>query len=148
MIGKVLLFVFVLTFAGVGSAQNQSTIFSTKIADDARFEIAQSPWDSVTTFRLDRFRGQIDRLGTCSKDDSVGSNKCWKEMIVIDISRSGTANRPRFQIIFNPTLKLIFLLQTDTGQTWQYALDATEKWHPLVDCQDKTNAQCLWRPIS
>lgn len=142
----ILSFVF---FFGTLSAfgQEQSSIVTSKLPEDARFEIVRSPWDRNTMFRLDRFRGMIDRLGTCAKDDSVGSNKCWKEMIVLDLSRANLANRAKFQIIFDFPQQNIFLLQTDTGQTWAYALDATEKWHPFVDCSDKTNSQCLWRPL-
>jgi hypothetical protein len=113
---------------------------------DARFEIVQSPWDKSTTFRLDRYRGSIDRLGTCTKDDTVGSNRCWKEMIVLDLGKSVTS-RPHFQITMIALTKSIFMIDNDTGQTWHYGLDATDKWHPFVECSDKTSAQCLWRPL-
>lgn len=120
---------------------------TTLVPRESRFEIIQSPWNQNITLRLDKFRGVIDRLGTCSKDDSYGSNKCWKEMIVVDLPRLTSPTRTRFQIVMNSFHKTIFLFDADTGASWQFGLEPTEKWFPFVDCTDKTNSQCLWRPL-
>lgn len=138
-----LLPVFLLSVTIAVAAQD---VASSASPHDARFVIVQLPWDTSVTFRLDRYRGTVDRLGTCAKDDSVGSDRCWKEMIVIDNTR-GASQRPHFQIVLTVAVKGVLLLDTDSGKTWQYALDKTEKWHPFIDCSDKTNARCLWRPI-
>lgn len=127
--------------------EQASSVVTTAVAREARFEIIQTPWDKNTTFRLDKNRGIIDRLATCTKDDSYGSNKCWKEMIVLDVPRVGSITHARFQIVMNVLLRTTFLLDTDTGLSWQYGLEPTEKWHPFIDCRDKTNNACFWRPL-
>lgn len=124
-----------------------SALTTTSISNDARFEIIQTPWDKAVTFRIDKYRGVIDRLATCTKDDSYGSNKCWKEMIVVDLPKPNAIARAHFQIVINAPAKNIFLLDTDTGTSWQFGLDPTEKWFPFVECSDKTNSACLWRPL-
>ena len=119
---------------------------STSTVDAARFEIIQPVYDRGTTFRLDKFTGNVHRLGTCPKDDTIGSDKCWKEMIVVDLPKAGGANRPRFQIVINGPLKLILLMQIETGQTWQYGIEPLDKWFPFIECSDRTDRACLWRP--
>ena len=122
----------------------QST--ATAIAPEAaRFEIIQPIYDKTLTFRLDKVTGNIYKLGTCPRDDSFGSSKCWKEMIIVDLPK-GTPNRNQFQIIINGPLKMILLMQVETGHTWQYGVDPLDKWHPFIECSDKTDRNCLWRP--
>ena len=118
----------------------------TSTIDGARFEVLQSPIDHGTTFRLDKYTGIIDRLGACPKDDGYGSKLCWKEMIVLDHPKSVSTGRLRYQIIINGPLRLTMLLQIDTGRMWQYGIDPQERWFPFIDCSDKTNSNCLWRP--
>src|SRR5882724_3894960 len=118
------LLALVLT-TSVFSCYSQESDAATRVTDDARFEMVQIPWDKATTFHLDKYRGTIHRLGTCTKDDAVGSNRCWKEMIVVDLASGAVSSRPRYQIVVNAMLKNVFLLDVNTGQTWQYALDAT-----------------------
>lgn len=120
---------------------------STSTLNGARFEVIQSPLDKTTTFRLDKFTGNIDRLGTCPKDDSYGSNKCWKEMIVLELPKGAATARPRYQIIINGPLKLTMLMQIDTGRSWQFGIDPQERWYPFIDCSDHANSNCLWRPV-
>jgi len=127
--------------------QDGAPIISTSTVEGARFEMVQPLFDRTLTFRLDKFSGSIHRLGTCPKDDSVGSDKCWKEMIVLDLGRAPVGNRIRYQIVVNgSTARSIFLLQIDTGKTWQYGIEREDKWHPFIDCSDRTNSSCLWRP--
>lgn len=118
---------------------------STSTVDGARFEILQSPIDRAV-FRLDKYAGVIDRLGNCPKDDGYGSKLCWKEMVVLEPSKGASVGRPRYQIIINGQLKLTMLLQIDTGRMWQYGIDPQDRWFPFIDCTDKTNSNCLWRP--
>ena len=143
--------VFFLAALCLGAAlpvvcQEAASISTSTIDAGARFEIIQTPFDRATTFRLDKFTGRIHRLGNCPKDDSTGSEKCWKEMIVVDASRGIVPNRPRFQIFIDGPLKMILLFQIETGQTWQYGIEPTDKWYPFVECLDRTNNACLWRP--
>lgn len=141
---------FITAIALVGASgifgQETSQIVSTSTLDGARFEMIQSPLDRGVTFRLDKYLGVIDRLGTCPKDDQFGSNKCWKEMIVLDLPKAAYSARPRYQIIINGPLRLTMLMQIDTGKMWQWGLDREERWYPFIDCTDKTNTNCLWRP--
>jgi hypothetical protein len=127
-------------------AQDDYTLVSTSLGEGSgRFEIIQVPQDRRTTFRLDKFSGQIYRLGDCPKIGVIGSQKCWKEMIVVDLP-AGMAARPRYQIVMNGVLKMIMLIQAETGQTWQYGIEPTEKWFPFVECTDPGHPNCLWRP--
>ncbi len=145
---KIAIFIAVIGFVTVSQLSAQDTVsISTSTADDGgRFEIIQPPYDRGTTFRLDRYSGTIHRLGDCPKDDSFGSRRCWKEMIVVDLPRSAASSRPRYQIFINGPLKMITLMQIETGRTWQYGVDPEDKWHPFIECTDRTSALCLWRP--
>ncbi len=141
----ILLAVFFCTVSAV-FAQNEFPSISTSIGDNSgRFEIIQVPFDRRTTFRLDKFSGQVHRLGDCPKVGIIASQKCWKEMIVIDLP-AGMAARPRYQIAINGLLRMMMLINVETGQTWQYGIEPTDKWHPFVDCPDPAHPNCLWRP--
>ncbi|MEQ1923866.1 MAG: hypothetical protein ABL952_15280 [Pyrinomonadaceae bacterium] len=145
---KIVLFAVFVIYGAVSAAAQESTqIVSTSTMDAARFEIIQSPLDRGLMFRLDKFAGTIDRLGTCPKDDGFGSNRCWKEMIVLDLSKAAPSLRTRYQLIINGPQRLTMLLQIDTGKMWQWGLDREERWYPFIDCTDKTNTNCLWRPV-
>lgn len=140
-----LLAAMIFAFA-LGVVCQDAPSVSTSVLDGARFEVLQSTIDRGTTFRLDKYLGVIDRLGTCPKDDGYGSKLCWKEMIVLDPSKGASMGRPRYQIIINGPLKVTMLLQIDTGRMWQFGIDPQERWFPFIDCSDKTNSACLWRP--
>ena len=135
-----------LGLAGGVVGQDVTSSISTSAFDGARFEIIQPPGVRNTTLRLDKFTGNVHRLGTCPKDDSIGSDKCWKEMIVVDLPKVVGGTRPRFQIVINNLLKLTLLLNIDTGQSWQFGIDPLDKWHPFIECTDKFDKNCLWRP--
>lgn len=145
---KIVFLIAALTLASSFATRGQDPASaSTSTADDGgRYEIIQVPYDRTITFRLDRHNGIIHRLANCPKDDSFGSQKCWKEMNVVDLARNTAASRPRFQIVINGPLKMIMLLQMETGKTWQFGVDPEDKWHPFIECLDRTNPACLWRP--
>lgn len=145
---KIFLFAMIVLGCALSFVAQESTqVATTSTMDGARFEIIQSPLDKAVMFRLDKWAGTIDRLGTCPKDDGFGSNKCWKEMIVLDLVKQAPSARPRYQIIINGVQRLTTLLQIDTGKMWQWGLDREERWYPFIDCSDKTNTNCLWRPV-
>ncbi len=143
---KTFLLVALCFGAALSVVSQDAAAVSTSTLDGARFEVLQSPVDQRVTFRLDKYTGIIDRLGNCPKDDGYGSKLCWKEMIVLEPSKSVGTGRPRFQIIINVPLKLTMLLQIDTGRMWQFGIDPQERWFPFIDCSDKTTGNCLWRP--
>ena len=143
---KVMLF-SAIVFSCVFCVTGQNPVLvSTSTLDGARFEVIQSPISREITFRLDKWSGNIDRLGTCPKDDGYGSKQCWKEMTVLELSKAAPSPRPHYQIIINPTLQITMLMQIDTGRSWQFGLDPQERWFPFIECTDKTNNSCLWRP--
>ncbi|MBV9217625.1 MAG: hypothetical protein JO053_15765 [Acidobacteria bacterium] len=127
-------------FALCGLAQDKDKIvrpsIETALPESARFQIVSPYRDGYSNnplFRLDRYTGQVFRLTNCPKDAKIGSEKCWKEMLVIDLPHSGAVGQPRFQIFVGGTPQLILLLQVDTGATWQYGIDDPDKWYPLLD---------------
>jgi len=133
---------------GAAMAQDANGISGTKLPDIARFEMVQVPFDRTIVFKLDKYTGQIHRLTTCPKDDSTLSDKCWKEMTVVSPTKDTTMRGPRFQIAFvtAPTQKLTLLINLETGQTWQYGLDAiNDKWFPFMEC-DERSTNCRWKP--
>lgn len=143
---KIAIFALGLLMVYTAYSQEEYASIGTSIGESSgRFEIIQVPQDRRTTFRLDKFSGNIHRLGECPKVGVIGSQKCWKEMIIVDLP-STIATRQRYQIVMNGVLKMIMLLQVETGQTWQYGIEPTEKWYPFVDCNDPTHPNCLWRP--
>ena len=143
---KIIIFALGLLMVYTAYSQEEYPSINTSIGESSgRFEIIQVPQDRRTTFRLDKFSGHIHRLGECPKVGVIGSQKCWKEMIIVELP-STMAARPRYQIVINGVLKMIMLLQVETGQTWQYGIEPTEKWYPFVDCSDPTHPNCLWRP--
>ena len=144
---KTIFFLTVILFGGaLNFAAQEVRQVSTSTIDGSRFEVIQSPLDNAVAFRLDKFTGTVDRLGTCPKDDGFGSNKCWKEMVVLEIGKSAGATKTRYQIVINVPSRLTILLQIDTGRTWQLGVDPQDRWSPFIDCTDKSNAVCLWRP--
>ncbi len=142
-----LILCLVLGVASQAAAQTEAVSISTSTLDSgARFEIIQSPHERTITFRLDRFTGTIHRLGNCPKDDGVSSSKCWKEMVVIDQPKSPFISKPRYQIVIDGPQRLIMLMQIETGQTWQTGLEPTDKWYPFIECLNRTDLNCFWRP--
>jgi len=136
-----------ILFAALPAICQESVLIRTSPADNSgRFEVIQPSYDVATTFRLDKYTGRIHRLTTCPKDDSVGSEKCWKEMNVVDLPKTGPANRPRYQIIINVPLKLIMLMQVETGQSWQYGIEPLDRWYPFTECSERVINACLWKP--
>ena len=112
---------------------------STTPPPGARFEIMQSELAAKWTFKLDRFTGQIFQLVRTKQD--VYS---WEKMNVIGFRSVAQATRPRFQLFTSGlAAKFTFLIDTDTGKTWQLATvkeqlaDGTEQennlWEPLAD---------------
>lgn len=144
------LFIALAVMLSVLPAAAQDAIsVSTSVAEyGGRYEIIQPPFDKTTTFRLDRYSGTVHRLATCPKDDSLASRLCWKEMTVVDLPKGSTVFRPRFQIFINGPARLITLMQVETGQTWQYGIEPTDKWYPFIECTDKASPTCFWKPFT
>jgi hypothetical protein len=81
----------------------------------ARFEIVQSELAARWTFRLDRFCGAVAQL-TKTSDGSAS----WSPMEVEALPQSSTATRARYQLFCSGiAAKFTFLIDTDSGKTWQ-----------------------------
>jgi hypothetical protein len=134
---------------GAAWSQDITAVVGTKLPDNTRFEVVQTPFDKAIVFRLDKYTGQVHRLTTCQKDDSTLSDKCWKEMTIVSPTKDSSMRGPRFQIAFmttSATQKLTLLLNLETGQAWQYGLDnVNDKWFPFMEC-DERSINCRWKP--
>jgi len=105
---------------------------------DARFEIVQSDIAAKWTFKLNRYTGRVYQI-VHDKDE----NLLWEEMAVRQHPLLGpmanikmTGNKPRFQIFTSGiAAKLTFLLDSQTGATWQLvesaAVKGTHLWQPV-----------------
>jgi hypothetical protein len=105
-----------LAVASIAFAQSAGeTGQSTALPANARYEIAQSQWAGVHTLKLDRFSGQVDEL-----INAMDGSMLWKRMQNDALPAADKPNRAHFQL-FNSGLaaKNTFLLDTDTGRTWQ-----------------------------
>jgi hypothetical protein len=143
---RLVLVLFATILLSCFAAAQEGPVTGTELPDTARFQIVQPSFDRVT-FRLDRYTGQIHRLSTCPKDDSIGSNLCWKEMTVVNPMKGDLANRPRFQILMLNAQKMILLQNVETGNSWQYGIDPqTDRWFPFLECNDRTSSACYWKP--
>ena len=87
---------------------------STAAPPQARFEILQA---DPRTFRLDRFAGRVDQLVTSKTGELI-----WREMDVPDRAVVSNPMSPRFHLFISASEarnRTTFLLNTETGQTWQ-----------------------------
>lgn len=137
---------WLVVFATVAMAQEVVQLQTSTGMDSGRFEIIQKPADRSTSFRLDKFTGRIDRLTTCNPDGTVRSHLCWKEMDVLELPETKILTRPIYQIVINVPRNDIFLLNIETGQTWQYGIEPKDRWYPFKDCSDRSTSFCLWKP--
>ena len=134
---KIVLAVCTLWLSALGCLAQAKIIRSaeTTLPDSARFQIINPEKEGVTTplFRLDRYSGQVFRLSSCAKDAKLGSEKCWREMTVVDLPNAGPVVHPRFQIYVGGTPQMILLMQVDSGATWQYGVADPDKWYPFIE---------------
>ncbi|HKG14375.1 MAG TPA: hypothetical protein VKB12_13690 [Pyrinomonadaceae bacterium] len=128
-----LLLLFTLTTEaqeGLVTHQSESTTSPT----NGRYEIIQSPLAARWTFRLDRYTGHIDQMVT-AKDEKLA----WESMSIIGLPKSPLDGKARYQLFTSGiAARYTFLLNVETGQTWQLATDRTDKeapfsfWSPFV----------------
>jgi hypothetical protein len=71
------------------------------------------------TFKLDRFSGRVWQKVVDDKD-----NPSWEETIVESRPKQVSPGHPHFQIFLSGYMaKDTFLIDTDTGDTWQLVVD-------------------------
>lgn len=124
---------FVLLFS-IGAVAQNAVIrpsVSTSLPDAARFEIVQH---TNLTFRLDRYTGRIFQMSSCQQKGLTTSGLCWKETLILELPRNSNDGVPRYQIFMGAEgQRYVFLMNTITGQTWQYGIEAPDRWSPLTE---------------
>ena len=111
---------------GLQSANHQAST----PPSDARFEVIQSGLAAKWTFKLNRVTGDVYQLAMDKKENLV-----WEKIYVLPHPKGApiTSDKPRFQIFSSGlAAKYTFLLDTQTGATWQIV--SSEKgnvWSPV-----------------
>ncbi|HTR78201.1 MAG TPA: hypothetical protein VMH39_08830 [Gemmatimonadaceae bacterium] len=118
-----------------GSAPNaQATVMpvdfhpheSTALPEDARFEIIQSSIAAKLTLRLDRFSGEVDQM-VSRPDSSIGWQAVPRE--VNPVRDQEIVGRANYQIFSSGiTIRFTFLINSNTGATWQLYEDPNHGW--------------------
>lgn len=87
----------------------------------ARYEIVQGRFERFT-FLLDKYTGNIKRL-----IDTDDNQQVWERMVVPNLPKTTSELKVRFQILCGIAPRYNFLLDIDTGQTWQLVRKVDEK---------------------
>lgn len=87
---------------------------TSKIAENAKFEIVGSQLTVRDTFRLDRICGKVDQLV-----ETKSGGLTWETMPVEKIPSCNFDGKAHFELYLSSiTTKNSFLMNTDTGTTW------------------------------
>lgn len=98
-----------------GNRHDEHTVTS-NIGPSARYEIVQSTLAGKFTFKLDKQLGFVWLLVHITKDDSYA----WEFVKVEELNPGSKSNH--FQLFMSGLAgKFAFLLDTDSGSSWQYA---------------------------
>lgn len=115
----------VLLLSVLGNSQEMPSDIhqSSLLPANARYEIVGSQLAARWLFKLDRYTGKISQIVHDKNDDMS-----WEEMDVEHLPTIGTPTRPRFQLFLSGiAARWMFLLDTDTGATWQLSHFDTKK---------------------
>lgn len=110
---------------------------NTTTPTDSRFEIVQSQLAARWTFKLDRYTGEVMQLvSTSNKENS------WEKVLVHELPKIKTPNRPRFQIFTSGlAARHTFLLDATTGETWTLTSDS-------IPTKDGDSIEVIfWKPF-
>jgi hypothetical protein len=104
---------------------------SSKIPEDARYEIVQSTINARGTFKLDRFTGKVYQF--VMNEDSTNR---WQEIPRTFNPKDGATvkGKPNYQLFLSGlTRRFDFLLNVRTGATWEIMVDenGNESWEPI-----------------
>jgi hypothetical protein len=106
----------------VAAAENQSAI-STTLGSTARYEIVQSELAVRYTFRVDRVCGNVSQLVQTADDDLT-----WQIVEVVGKPACAADGRARYQLFSSGlAARNTFLMNTDTGATWQMVRDGDDQ---------------------
>ena len=121
----VLTVIAIFTALPATGAQEMQSNQQTAPPPGARYEIVQATQTAKGTYRLDRFTGQVDQL------TSAGNSSKWTRMPMVR-SPKVDGNVPRFQILLSGiSVKYQFLLDTQTGRTWEVVETSKERPNEL-----------------
>jgi hypothetical protein len=91
------------------------------VPQTARYEIVQSERGARYTFKIDKYTGQVFQIAEKNNHDLT-----WEPIIFKDprTQDETTPDKVNFQILISGLgARYIFLLQVNTGKTWQLAED-------------------------
>ena len=126
--------VLLFTFGAFSQNAAVRPASSSSLPDTARFEIVQASGNSSLTFRLDRYTGRIFQMSSCQQRGLTSNGICWKETLILELPRNTNDGMPRYQLFMSgESSRHVFLMNIITGQTWQYGVEATDRWSPLTE---------------
>ena len=91
------------------------------VPDNARYEIIQSERGARYTLKIDKYSGKVFQM--VLKEDS---DLTWEPIMILEefTKEETTDGKVNFQVFISGLgARFIFLLQIDTGKTWQLAED-------------------------
>ena len=119
--------------ATLAAQSNRSSDVLTQVGPDSRYEIVQSPLAVRWTFRLDKFTGEVAQIVETSS-----GGLAWEAMPRSAHTAADTRrpNEPNYQLfISGAAARLTFLVNVNTGATWQLLEDTDNKivfWGPIA----------------
>jgi hypothetical protein len=117
---------FSVAFLGTALAQTEATPIHVQSAAPltSRFEIVQSTIAAKLTFRLDKRAGLVWQIVHTSTDDLA-----WQLVPIISLPQISTASETTHYQLFLSGIanRFVFLLNLDTGKTWQLQSHVDEK---------------------
>ena len=131
MIARVVIAMLVLAATSASAQLETKTSQRTQPPPDARYEILQSDFVNVFTFRIDRFTGETAQL--VLQDDSTLTWQAIQKLPhpLTDTTIPGRAN---YQVFTSGIARrYTFLINVNTGATWQLSEDPNQGifWLPL-----------------
>lgn len=112
----------IVLFAYKGWAQETYSNQFSSAPQTARYEIVQSERGAKYTFKIDKYTGQVFQIAGKSNQDLT-----WEPVLFLDTLTQDetTPNKVNFQIFISGLgARHIYMLQVDTGKTWQLAEDS------------------------
>ncbi|MBN8679095.1 MAG: hypothetical protein J0M29_12780 [Chitinophagales bacterium] len=119
---NILSFLIPALFAFEGWAQEPYSHQSSSAPQTARYEIVQSERGARYTFKIDKYTGRVFQIAEKNNQDLT-----WEPILFLDplAQNEITPNKVNFQVFISGLgARHIYLLQVDTGKTWQLAEDA------------------------
>jgi hypothetical protein len=112
---KVLAAIFVFSPACFAQQKDVNIHTSSTIGGQSRYEIVQSTLAARWTFKVDRVCGTIRQLVITKTDELT-----WEMMAILELPKCVADGKIRYQVFSSGlAARHTFLINTDTGKTWQ-----------------------------